>query len=110
MRHNAGGNSRRRSSRSNVLALEICEKGSRTDAVEGAGATESVDLTSTSEISGAGGVCAHGGSGEDLALRAGGVDRGDDVLEGVALGDDGGAGADFEGVSTVGVPVVVDGV
>jgi hypothetical protein len=31
-----------------------------------------------------------------------------DVLEDISFGDDGGAGADLEGVTRVGVPVVVD--
>lgn len=48
--------------------------------------------------------------GEDLTAGGLGVDRGVDVLESVAFGDDGGAGADLEGVALDRVPVVVDGV
>jgi hypothetical protein len=107
---NAGDNTRSSSGRSNVLALEVGNEASRAHAVESTRAAESVDLASTAQSGRASGVGRGAGSSEDLSARGAGVDGRGDVLESVALGDDGGAGADLEGVAAVGVPVVVDGV
>lgn len=107
---NAGNNARSRRGRSDVLALEVGQEVGVANAVERAGAAESVDLASVAESGGADGVGAGVRGGEDLAAGGAGVDGRGHVLEDVAFGDDGGAGADFEGVAAVGVPVVVDGV
>jgi len=48
-------------------------------------------------------------TGKDLAGHAAGVDHIDHVLEHVAFGDDHGTAVHFEGVSCVGVPVIVNG-
>lgn len=108
LRH-ARDNTARRSRRSDILSLEVAQEARAASAREGATATERIHLARTTEIARADGVSARAGRSEDLA---GGVrlDGGGDVLEGVALGDDGGAGADLEGVARARVPVVVDGV
>lgn len=102
---NAGDDARSSSSRSNILALEVGDEVGGADVVEAAGAAKSVDLTSTAHTGRAG--RATGSSSEDLSTAGAGVDGVCDVLEDVALGDDGGAGADLEGVARVCVPVVV---
>ena len=104
----AGGNTRSSSGRSDVLALEVGKETGGAHAVESTRRAESVNLASASERSGASSVGRSAGSGEDLSAGSAGVDGRDDVLEDVAFGDDGGAGADLEGMARVRVPVVVD--
>ena len=104
----AGGNTRSSSGRSDVLALEVGKETGGAHAVESTRAAESVHLASTAKGSRASSVGGGARSGEDLSARGAGVDGRDHVLEDVAFGDDGGAGADLEGMARVGVPVVVD--
>ena len=89
-----------------MLARELGEE-ARVRLAESARATESVELADTAEIVAAGLVGGGGGRGEQLSAD-GGLDDGVDVLEDVAFGEDVAAGADFEGVAGVVVPVVVD--
>ena len=105
---NAGSNTGSGSSRSNVLALEVGKETGGAHAVESTRAAESVHLASTAKGSRASSVGGGARSGEDLSARGAGVDGRDHVLEDVAFGDDGGAGADLEGMARVRVPVVVD--
>jgi len=107
---NAGDNARSSSSGSNVLALEVGQEASGTHAVEGTRAAESVHLASAAQRGRACGVGRGARSGEDLSTGGARVDGRDDILESVALSDDGSASADLKGVAAVGVPVVVNGV
>ena len=102
----ASNNARSNSGRSNVLALEVGNEVGRANAVEATRAAESVDLASTAQARRAGRATVAGS--EDLAAAGTCINRVRDVLEDVAFGDDGGAGADLEGMARVGVPVVVD--
>lgn len=94
---NASDNARSSSSRSNILALEVGNEASRSDRVELARAAESVDLASAAQTRST--SRAAGAGSEDLAAGSAGVDGVRDVLEDVSFGDDGGAGADLEGVA-----------
>ena len=89
-----------------MLARELGEE-ARVRLAESARATESVELADTAEIVAAGLVGGCGGRGEQLSADRG-LDDGVDVLEDVAFGEDVAAGADFERVARVVVPVVVD--
>lgn len=102
----ASNNARSNSGRSNVLALEVGNEVGRANAVEATRAAESVDLASTAQARRAGRATVAGS--EDLAAAGTCINRVRDVLEDVAFGDDGGAGADLEGMARVRVPVVVD--
>ena len=101
--------SRVSSSRSDILALEVGQEVG-VAARKGARASEAVDLASVAEVRRADGVSRGARAGEELAGEAGGLDRSNDVLEDVALGDGLAARVDLEGVAGVVVPVVVDGV
>jgi hypothetical protein len=97
-----------RGRRSDILAGKVGEE-TRVSAAQRTGAAEAVDLAGVSQGAGASGVGARVGAAEELASAVG-VDRVDDVLEDVALGDDLAAGVDLEGMALDVVPVVVDGV
>lgn len=104
----AGDDSRSRSGRSDILALEVGDEVRRANRVEFARASEGVDLASTAQSRRAGG--APGIGSEDLATRCSRINGVFDILEHVSLRDYRSACADLEGVTGVGVPVVVDGV
>lgn len=101
--------SRVSSSRSDVLALEVGQEVS-VAARKGARASEAVDLASVAEVGRADSVSRGARAGEELAGEAGGLDRSNDVLEDIALGDDLATGTNLESVASVVVPVVVDDV
>lgn len=101
--------SRVSSSRSDVLALEVGQEVG-VAAGKGARASEAVDLASVAEVRRADGVSRGARAGEELAGEAGGLDRSNDVLEDIALGDDLATGTNLESVAGVVVPVVVDDV
>jgi hypothetical protein len=102
----ASNDARSSSGRSNVLALEVGNEVGRANAVEATRAAESIDLASTAQTRRAGRATVAGS--EDLAAAGTCINRVRDVLEDVSFGDDGGAGADLEGMARVCVPVVVD--
>jgi hypothetical protein len=94
----------------NVLSGEVGEE-ARVGPLVAGGASVGIQLASMAQIRCAGGIGSAVWAREDLAGDgAAGVNNVDDVLEDISLGDDHGASVDLEGVATVGVPVVVDGV
>lgn len=93
---------------SDVLSGEVGEERGGTRA-EGTGIDETVDLAVVSEVLGASSVRGGGWGSEEFTSNWG-LSNNWDVLKNVALSDDVSTGTDFERVSGVVVPVVVDSV
>lgn len=104
--NNARGNVTIRVSRRNVLALKLGQE-TLISLLECPRVTKAVNLTSAAEIGLAVSVGRGIGGGEELAIN-GVFDGGVDVLKNVSFSEDVAAFADFEGMTGVVVPVVVD--
>lgn len=103
------GNTGVSGSRSNILATEVGQK-IGVAAWKCARAAKAVDLAYMAEVRWADGVGSGARAREELTSEARCLEWCSYILEDVAFSDDLAASTDFEGVSGVIVPVVVDGV